>query len=68
MFIRAELTHSNATLFQAGNYLTLVGLHGTNEAGSVGHSASHCCLRVSNAAIAQFAQALPVGTPIVIVG
>src|SRR5436309_1685206 len=29
MFIRAELTHSNATLFQAGNYLTLVSLHGT---------------------------------------
>jgi len=29
MFIRTELTSSNATLFPAGNYLTLVGLHGT---------------------------------------
>jgi cytochrome c oxidase subunit 1 len=29
MFIRTELTSDNATLFPAGNYLTLVGLHGT---------------------------------------
>jgi cytochrome c oxidase subunit I len=29
MFIRGELTSSNATLIQAGNYLTLVSLHGT---------------------------------------
>ena len=29
MFIRTELTSSNATLIPAGNYLTLVGLHGT---------------------------------------
>jgi cytochrome c oxidase subunit 1 len=29
MFIRTELTSDNATLFPPGNYLTLVGLHGT---------------------------------------
>jgi cytochrome c oxidase subunit I len=29
MFIRGELTSANATFIQAGNYLTLVGLHGT---------------------------------------
>ena len=29
MFIRTELTSANATLIPAGNYLTLVGLHGT---------------------------------------
>jgi cytochrome c oxidase subunit 1 len=29
MFIRTELTSDNATLFAPGNYLTLVGLHGT---------------------------------------
>ena len=29
MFIRTELTSDNATLIPAGNYLTLVGLHGT---------------------------------------
>jgi lipoprotein-anchoring transpeptidase ErfK/SrfK len=46
----------------------LVGLHGTNEAGSVGRSASHGCLRLGNAAIANLASSLPVGTPIVIVG
>jgi cytochrome c oxidase subunit 1 len=29
MFIRGELTSANATFIPAGNYLTLVGLHGT---------------------------------------
>jgi cytochrome c oxidase subunit I len=29
MFIRGELTSDNATFIQAGNYLTLVSLHGT---------------------------------------
>ena len=29
MFIRGELTSDNATFIPAGNYLTLVGLHGT---------------------------------------
>ena len=29
MMIRSELTSANATLVNAGNYLTLVGLHGT---------------------------------------
>jgi cytochrome c oxidase subunit 1 len=29
MFIRGELTSANATLINSGNYLTLVGLHGT---------------------------------------
>jgi cytochrome c oxidase subunit 1 len=29
MFIRGELTSANATFVPAGNYLTLVGLHGT---------------------------------------
>ncbi|MDQ6836051.1 MAG: cbb3-type cytochrome c oxidase subunit I [Actinomycetota bacterium] len=29
MFIRAELTSDNATAISSGNYLTLVGLHGT---------------------------------------
>jgi cytochrome c oxidase subunit 1 len=29
MFIRGELTSDNATLINSGNYLTLVGLHGT---------------------------------------
>jgi lipoprotein-anchoring transpeptidase ErfK/SrfK len=44
----------------------MVGLHGTNEPGSVGRSASHGCLRLSNAAIARLVQLLPIGTPIVI--
>ena len=45
----------------------LVGLHGTNQPSSVGRSASHGCLRVSNAAITRFRSMFPLGTPIVIV-
>lgn len=45
----------------------LVGLHGTNEAGSIGRSASHGCIRLANANIAKLAGMIPVGTPIVIV-
>lgn len=45
----------------------LVGMHGTNQAGSVGKSMSNGCLRVTNAAISRFINLFPLGTPIVIV-
>ena len=45
----------------------LVGLHGTNEGGSIGRSASHGCIRLANANIAKLVTLVPVGTPIVIV-
>jgi lipoprotein-anchoring transpeptidase ErfK/SrfK len=41
-----------------------IGLHGTNESSSIGHDASHGCIRVANAVITQLASMLPVGVPV----
>lgn len=43
-----------------------IGLHGTDDAASIGHDASHGCIRLSNADITELAQLLPLGTPITI--
>lgn len=43
-----------------------LALHGTNEPWLLGTSASHGCIRMSNAAIAELAQVLPLGTPVII--
>jgi lipoprotein-anchoring transpeptidase ErfK/SrfK len=43
-----------------------VGLHGTNESNSIGHDASHGCVRMHNDAIQRLAGMLPLGTPIFI--
>lgn len=43
-----------------------IGLHGTNDAASIGRSASHGCIRLSNADITTLANLLPLGTPITI--
>ncbi|MGH1525976.1 L,D-transpeptidase family protein [Leifsonia sp. L25] len=43
-----------------------IGLHGTNDAGSIGHSASHGCIRLANPDITELATLLPLGTPITI--
>jgi lipoprotein-anchoring transpeptidase ErfK/SrfK len=45
----------------------LVGLHGTNEPGSIGRSASHGCIRLPNAGIVNLVNLVNVGTPIVVV-
>jgi lipoprotein-anchoring transpeptidase ErfK/SrfK len=41
-----------------------IGLHGTDDAASIGQSASHGCIRMSNDAITALAKLLPLGTPI----
>ena len=41
-----------------------VGLHGTNEAGSIGRAVSHGCIRMSNSGITKLASMLPLGTPL----
>lgn len=41
-----------------------IGLHGTNDEGSLGQAASHGCIRLSNPAISQLSGLLPLGTPI----
>ncbi|WP_233265336.1 L,D-transpeptidase [Leifsonia sp. AG29] len=43
-----------------------IGLHGTDDAASIGHAASHGCIRLSNADITELASLLPLGTPVVI--
>ena len=42
----------------------MVGLHGTNEPGSIGRAASHGCIRMSNSGITKLASMLPLGTPL----
>ncbi len=41
-----------------------IGLHGTNESNSIGHSTSHGCIRLSNTDITTLAKLLPLGTPV----
>lgn len=41
-----------------------IGLHGTDDPGSLGTGVSHGCVRISNRAITAFAHLLPLGTPI----
>ena len=41
-----------------------IGLHGTDDAASIGHAASHGCIRLANPDITELAGLLPLGTPI----
>lgn len=43
-----------------------IGLHGTDDTASIGRSASHGCIRLSNADITTLSKLLPLGTPITI--
>ncbi|WP_267425472.1 MULTISPECIES: L,D-transpeptidase family protein [unclassified Curtobacterium] len=40
-----------------------IGLHGTEDASSIGRAASHGCIRMRNADITTLAETLPLGTP-----
>jgi lipoprotein-anchoring transpeptidase ErfK/SrfK len=41
-----------------------IGIHGNNDASALGHSVSHGCIRMDNAAITSLAKLLPLGTPV----
>jgi hypothetical protein len=41
-----------------------VGIHGTNNPGSIGQAVSHGCIRMSNPGISLLARTLPLGTPV----
>ena len=41
-----------------------IGLHGTDDAASIGQASSHGCIRMSNDDITTLAKLLPLGTPI----
>jgi lipoprotein-anchoring transpeptidase ErfK/SrfK len=43
-----------------------IGLHGTDDAASIGTAASHGCIRLANPDITELAGLLPLGTPITI--
>lgn len=43
-----------------------IGLHGTDDATSIGRAASHGCIRMSNPDITSLAALLPLGTPIIV--
>ena len=43
-----------------------IGLHGTEDVGSIGHAAGHGCIRLANPDITELAALLPLGTPVTI--
>lgn len=53
-------------LFSFGGGPGQIGLHGTDEPSSIGQSASHGCVRVTNQVIERLVRILPLGTPITI--
>jgi lipoprotein-anchoring transpeptidase ErfK/SrfK len=44
-----------------------VGIHGTNDPGTIGEAVSHGCVRVPNDVITRLADLLPLGTPVTVV-
>jgi hypothetical protein len=62
------LSAFSRVLYSFGGGPGQIGIHGTNEPGSIGHSVSHGCIRVSNRVITYLAQRLPLGTPVTIDG
>lgn len=54
-------------LYHFGGGPGQIGIHGTDEHGSIGQSVSHGCIRLRNRDIVRLAHVLPLGTPITIV-
>ncbi|MFN2606670.1 MAG: L,D-transpeptidase [Acidimicrobiales bacterium] len=42
----------------------VIGIHGTNDPSSIGHDASHGCIRMANDGITKLAKTLPIGVPV----
>ena len=58
--------HSNVlTTFGSGD--GIIGIHGTNEAASVGRSVSHGCVRMRNVDVLKLIHITPAGTPVIII-
>jgi lipoprotein-anchoring transpeptidase ErfK/SrfK len=43
-----------------------IGIHGTNEPSSIGHAASHGCVRVANDVMRRLFPLAPAGTPVIV--
>ena len=54
-------------LYHFGGGPGQIGIHGTDEHGSIGGSVSHGCIRLRNSDITRLAHVLPLGTPVTIV-
>ena len=55
--------HSPA-LTDFDGYDAEIGLHGTGDPSSIGHSVSHGCVRLNNADVDALVPVLPLGTPV----
>ena len=60
------LSAYSRVLYSFGGGPGQIGIHGTNERGSIGHSVSHGCIRIPNKDIVRLADTLPLGTPVTI--
>ncbi len=60
------LSAYSAVLSSFGGGPGQIGLHGTDDAASIGRAVSHGCIRLSNADITTLATTLPLGTPITV--
>jgi lipoprotein-anchoring transpeptidase ErfK/SrfK len=59
-------SHSDAlATFDGGD--AEIGIHGNNDPSVLGHDATHGCIRIDNAEIADLAGVLPLGTPVDVV-
>jgi lipoprotein-anchoring transpeptidase ErfK/SrfK len=61
------LSGHSETLTQFAGGDGQLGLHGTNEPGSIGRSVSHGCVRVGNDVITRLARTVPLGTPVTVI-
>jgi lipoprotein-anchoring transpeptidase ErfK/SrfK len=58
------LSGHSPTLTDFDGYDAEIGLHGTGDPSSIGHSVSHGCVRLNNADVDALVPLLPLGTPI----
>jgi lipoprotein-anchoring transpeptidase ErfK/SrfK len=58
------LSAFSRVLYSFGGGPGQIGIHGTDDAASIGRNRSHGCIRISNTAIARLASHLPLGTPV----
>lgn len=59
------LSAHSPTLQSFGDGDAQIGIHGTDQAGSIGHPVTHGCIRMPNAAAALLAE-VPLGTPVTV--
>jgi lipoprotein-anchoring transpeptidase ErfK/SrfK len=58
------LSGHSPTLTDFDGYDAEIGLHGTGDPSSIGHSVSHGCVRLNNADVDVLVPMLPLGTPV----